>query len=181
MELLKCFFKVVVVYTHPHSVPKIWFCTSNTEFYSLADDFTAYIRMAIAHLGIPEWQLAFTPQGVSEACLVSCKNCCYGIGKNNKLLSSKELFQVLAPHLLPFGVKSQTLESKSTEEDADSALNEIESDYVLFPKNHATTPSSAVIDFGTPVQSRKQDKKKSGLKYRPPTKVKRKPLYYVKH
>lgn len=63
-------FQVVVVYVNPHAIPKIWFITSAMEFYPLADDFTTYVRMAIAHLGIPEWQLAFTPKGVSEACMV---------------------------------------------------------------------------------------------------------------
>lgn len=63
--------KVVVVYVHPHSTPNIWLCTSNTEFYHIANNFTTYIRMAVAHLGIPEWQYSFTPQGVSEGCQVS--------------------------------------------------------------------------------------------------------------
>lgn len=67
------------------------------------------------------------------------------------------------------------------EEDGDGPLNEIESDHLLYPKSHGIAPSNAVIDFGTPIQSRKQDKKKAAFKYRPPTKVKRKPLYYVKH
>lgn len=70
---------------------------------------------------------------------------------------------------------------KTIEEDTDGPFNEIESDHLLYPKSHAAAPSSAVIDFGTPVQNRKQDKKKNALKYRPPTKIKRKPLYYVKH
>lgn len=68
-----------------------------------------------------------------------------------------------------------------SDEDGDSPLNEIESDCLLYPKAHSIVSTNAVIDFDAPVQSRKQDKKKGGLKFRPPTKTKRKPLYYIKH
>lgn len=87
---------------------------------------------------------------------------------------------MLAPHLLPFNNKSQIIEMKS-EEDGDGPFNEIESDHLLYPKSYATSSSNAVIDFSTPIQNRKQDKKKGCFKYRPPAKMKRKPLYYVKH
>lgn len=87
---------------------------------------------------------------------------------------------MLAPHLLPFNNKTQPAEIKS-DDDGDGPANEIESDHILCPKNYVVASSNAVIDFSSPVQSKKADKKRGGLKYRPPTKVKRKPLYYVKH
>lgn len=43
--------KVVVVYPTIYSVPTIWFYSGQMHFSYLAEDFTTYFRMCIAHLG----------------------------------------------------------------------------------------------------------------------------------
>lgn len=65
--------RIILVYLRLQYLPTIWLYTENCKFYFLADDFTSYMRMSIAHLGIPEWQLTFTPQPVSETTLVCLK------------------------------------------------------------------------------------------------------------
>ncbi|XP_022908446.2 tubulin polyglutamylase complex subunit 2 [Onthophagus taurus] len=58
--------KICVVYLTTRFVPTIWLCTQDMQFYYLADNFTMYFRMAIAHLGFPYWQLLYTPHGIPE-------------------------------------------------------------------------------------------------------------------
>lgn len=57
--------KVLLVYINPRFSPTIWF-TDSKNFYFLADDFTTYFRMSLAHLGIPHWQFRFASQGVPQ-------------------------------------------------------------------------------------------------------------------
>lgn len=63
--------KVCVVYLNSRFIPTIWLCTADMKFYYLADNFTMYFRMAVAHLGFPYWQLLYTPNGVPEWTKVS--------------------------------------------------------------------------------------------------------------
>lgn len=72
--------KVVLVYVNSYSTPNIWLYTSGMFFYYLAEDFTTYFRMCLAHLGIPCWQYAFSKDGLPEW--------------------SREMFQLIAPGVL---------------------------------------------------------------------------------
>ncbi|XP_050294674.1 tubulin polyglutamylase complex subunit 2 isoform X2 [Anthonomus grandis grandis] len=72
--------KVVWVYPTTYSVPAIWFYSGQMHFSYLAEDFTTYFRMCIAHLGIPCWQYAFSKEGLPEW--------------------SKEMFTLIAPGIL---------------------------------------------------------------------------------
>ncbi|XP_035208243.1 tubulin polyglutamylase complex subunit 2-like isoform X2 [Stegodyphus dumicola] len=43
--------------------PSVWFLDRALDFHYLTSDFASYYRLALAHLGIPQWQLLFTPYG----------------------------------------------------------------------------------------------------------------------
>ncbi|KAJ8979570.1 hypothetical protein NQ317_019145 [Molorchus minor] len=58
--------KVVLVYINSYSVPSIWLYSSSMIFNYLAEDFTTYFRMCIAHLGVPCWQYIVTKEGIPE-------------------------------------------------------------------------------------------------------------------
>ncbi|XP_025831169.1 tubulin polyglutamylase complex subunit 2 [Agrilus planipennis] len=58
--------KVVLVYLFPKLEPSVWFFTCVMDFCYLSKDFKTYLKMCIAHVGIPNWQFAFTPEGISE-------------------------------------------------------------------------------------------------------------------
>lgn len=52
--------KVVLLYETPESTPKIYLLQlENLKMNFLADTFSEYLRMAIAHLGLPYWELCF--------------------------------------------------------------------------------------------------------------------------
>ncbi|CAO1330726.1 unnamed protein product [Diamesa serratosioi] len=74
--------KVIMIYETPESSPKIYLLELETlKCQFLADTFSEYLRMAIAHLGLPYWELCFS-------------TCC-------QLPSwTQQLFLLLAPHLL---------------------------------------------------------------------------------
>ncbi|XP_020823055.1 tubulin polyglutamylase complex subunit 2-like isoform X2 [Phascolarctos cinereus] len=59
--------KVCLVYrkTSPAKESKIWFLDRALYWHFLTDSFTAYYRLLITHLGLPQWQYAFTNYGVS--------------------------------------------------------------------------------------------------------------------
>ncbi|XP_053504908.1 tubulin polyglutamylase complex subunit 2 [Ictalurus furcatus] len=44
---------------------EIWFLDRSLYWHFLTSSFTAYYRLMITHLGLPEWQYAFTPYGPS--------------------------------------------------------------------------------------------------------------------
>jgi hypothetical protein len=53
--------KVVMLYEIPESCPKIYLLELETlKLQFLADTFSEYLRMAIAHLGLPYWELCFS-------------------------------------------------------------------------------------------------------------------------
>lgn len=53
--------KVVMLYETPESCPKIYLLELETlKLQFLADTFSEYLRMAIAHLGLPYWELCFS-------------------------------------------------------------------------------------------------------------------------
>ncbi|KAK9881430.1 hypothetical protein WA026_016316 [Henosepilachna vigintioctopunctata] len=72
-------YRVVLVYADPKSSPTIWIWFG-TMFYFIANDLTTYLKMAIAHLGVPYWQFIFTPMGLPGR--------------------SREMLNVLAPGIL---------------------------------------------------------------------------------
>ncbi|XP_035579977.1 tubulin polyglutamylase complex subunit 2 isoform X2 [Zalophus californianus] len=44
---------------------EIWFLDRALYWHFLTDSFTAYYRLLITHLGLPQWQYAFTSYGIS--------------------------------------------------------------------------------------------------------------------
>lgn len=53
--------KVVMLYETPESCPRIYLLELETlKLQFLADTFSEYLRMAIAHLGLPYWELCFS-------------------------------------------------------------------------------------------------------------------------
>lgn len=53
--------KVVMLYETPESCPKVYLLEVETlKLQFLADTFSEYLRMAIAHLGLPYWELCFS-------------------------------------------------------------------------------------------------------------------------
>ncbi|EAT40565.1 AAEL007720-PA [Aedes aegypti] len=74
--------KVCLVYETPESSnPKIFLLEMGTfKWQFLADTFTEYLRMSIAHLGLPYWELCFSSCGLPSW--------------------TEQLFLLLAPHLL---------------------------------------------------------------------------------
>uniref|UniRef100_A0A8C9PR43 Tubulin polyglutamylase complex subunit 2 n=1 Tax=Spermophilus dauricus TaxID=99837 RepID=A0A8C9PR43_SPEDA len=44
---------------------EIWFLDRALYWHFLTDTFTAYYRLLITHLGLPQWQYAFTRYGIS--------------------------------------------------------------------------------------------------------------------
>lgn len=53
--------KVVMLYETPEACPKIYLLELETlKLQFLADTFSEYLRMAIAHLGLPFWELCFS-------------------------------------------------------------------------------------------------------------------------
>ncbi|XP_061225001.1 tubulin polyglutamylase complex subunit 2 isoform X2 [Neopsephotus bourkii] len=61
--------KVCLVYKHAKPVvssdTEIWFLDRALYWHFLTKTFTAYYRLLITHLGLPQWQYAFTSYGVS--------------------------------------------------------------------------------------------------------------------
>ncbi|KAL3866489.1 hypothetical protein ACJMK2_043783 [Sinanodonta woodiana] len=45
---------------------EIWFLDRGLRWHYLTDSFTSYYRMMIMHLGLPQWQYAFTDIGLSQ-------------------------------------------------------------------------------------------------------------------
>lgn len=53
--------KVVMLYETPESTPRIYLLElESLKLQFLADTFSEYLRMAIAHLGLPYWELCFS-------------------------------------------------------------------------------------------------------------------------
>lgn len=44
---------------------EIWFLDRALYWHFLTDTFTAYYRLLLTHLGLPQWQYAFTNYGIS--------------------------------------------------------------------------------------------------------------------
>ena len=71
------------------TMPQVWFLDRGYEWHYLAPNFTTYFRMMLYHLGLPQWQLLFTPMGPTPWAKVintrrllrstdqACSNCFY--------------------------------------------------------------------------------------------------------
>ncbi|KAM9102142.1 tubulin polyglutamylase complex subunit 2 isoform X3 [Sarcophilus harrisii] len=60
--------KVCLVYKKDKPAPQdaeIWFLDRALYWHFLSDSFTTYYRLLITHLGLPQWQYAFTSYGIS--------------------------------------------------------------------------------------------------------------------
>uniref|UniRef100_F6VUY6 Tubulin polyglutamylase complex subunit 2 n=1 Tax=Monodelphis domestica TaxID=13616 RepID=F6VUY6_MONDO len=60
--------KVCLVYKRDKPAPQdseIWFLDRALYWHFLSDSFTTYYRLLITHLGLPQWQYAFTSYGIS--------------------------------------------------------------------------------------------------------------------
>ncbi|XP_066566803.1 tubulin polyglutamylase complex subunit 2 isoform X2 [Amia ocellicauda] len=69
--------KVCLVYrnTEPGAVAEqceVWFLDLALYWHYLTSSFTAYYRLMITHLGLPEWQYRFTPYGPSPQARWAC-------------------------------------------------------------------------------------------------------------
>jgi hypothetical protein len=45
------------------TMPQVWFLDRAYDWHFLAPNFSTYFRMMLVHLGLPQWQLLFTPIG----------------------------------------------------------------------------------------------------------------------
>ncbi|KAB0799232.1 hypothetical protein PPYR_07112 [Photinus pyralis] len=91
---------VVLVYLYPIYVPTIWLLTADMALYFLANDVATYLRMAISHLGISNWQFIYTPNGVPQW--------------------TENVIRQLAPHLLPL---NKSIERVNREREIDKSDN----------------------------------------------------------
>lgn len=139
--------KVVLIYLNNRYSPTVWLMNNRNSFYFLADNFTTYFRMAIAHLGIPYWQFNFTPLGVPAW--------------------TETMFRMLAPHLLP-GNKSVESIRKAREKKKDDdfplvPLNKLDPNvFKCLPKSHPVA-AERTVTLKMPHKKKKGDKDKSPL------------------
>lgn len=135
---------VVLVYLNTRYVPTIWLMSTRNVFYYLADNFTTYFRMSIAHLGIPYWQFNFTPMSIPPW--------------------AQTMFRLLAPHLLP-GCKSIEMIRKSRDVKHDDEfptipLNKLDPNVFKCPsKNHHNLERGVTVKV--PSKSKKNKDKVS--------------------
>ncbi|XP_013417427.1 tubulin polyglutamylase complex subunit 2 [Lingula anatina] len=48
----------------PTHNPEVWFMDRSLQWHFLAESFTSYYRLMLTHLGLPQWQYAFTDMGL---------------------------------------------------------------------------------------------------------------------
>lgn len=56
--------RLALLFRGGHSKPQIWFQDLSCNWFFIANSFTDYFRLMIMHLGIPNWQYAFTKVGL---------------------------------------------------------------------------------------------------------------------
>ncbi|KAF2879560.1 hypothetical protein ILUMI_26609 [Ignelater luminosus] len=168
--------RIVLVYLYPNYEPSIWLLMSNMKFYFLADNITLYLRMSIVHLGIPLWQLAYTPEGVPQW--------------------TENMFRMLLPSFNTFGKTLEKMKKarrlKKDNDFPEVPLNKLDPNlFTILPR--AVTPVSQKVVAPPPVVSVPEKPKVTKRKpifspiqtrreccVRSPVKYKRKPLYYIK-
>lgn len=59
--------------SHTHAAPlsSIWLLDTGNNWHFLAKDFSSYFRMMLIHVGLQNWQLKFTSQGLTTSCRVN--------------------------------------------------------------------------------------------------------------
>lgn len=145
--------KVVLVYVNSYSVPSIWLYSTPMAFHHLADDFTTYFRMYIAHLGIPCWQYIFAKEGLPEW--------------------SREMFHILAPGVLP---EDRNLVEVPRLNFSD--VNKIDPNIFVSPSNsHTSVKNNNTIQ--STQQSKVKDKKIKSLPKKSTNKVVKKPINLI--
>uniref|UniRef100_A0A5F8GN52 Tubulin polyglutamylase complex subunit 2-like n=1 Tax=Monodelphis domestica TaxID=13616 RepID=A0A5F8GN52_MONDO len=95
--------KVCLVYRRTSPVAKeskIWFLDRALYWHFLTDNFTSYYRLLITHMGLPQWQYAFTNYGVSPQAKVGEE----GLSVPRPSGSSKHLPQIAQHVSLSFPV-----------------------------------------------------------------------------
>ena len=65
------------------TMPQVWLLDRAYDWHYLATNFTSYFRMMLYHLGLPQWQLLFTPMGPTPWAKVSLQH--YLLYKQSKL------------------------------------------------------------------------------------------------
>lgn len=106
---MKLIWKVCLVYETLESInPKIYLLETQTNKWQfLADTFTEYLRMCIAHLGLPYWELCF-----AHTCSLPSW--------------AEQLFLLLAPHLLEHSNNEPQSNRSSTCQKEPNIFNEID-------------------------------------------------------
>ena len=56
--------RLALLFRGSHTKPSIWFQDLSCNWFYVANSFTDYFRLMIMHLGIPNWQYAFTKVGL---------------------------------------------------------------------------------------------------------------------
>ena len=59
------FFCLVFFLGNPAQHPKIWLLDRALRWHFLASTFSQYFRMMLMHLGLPQWQYAYTDIGLT--------------------------------------------------------------------------------------------------------------------
>lgn len=122
--------KVVLVYINSYCIPSIWLYSSPMSFNYLAEDFTTYFRMCIAHLGIPCWQYIVTREGLPEW--------------------SREMFQLITP-----GVVSEDRNLVDYPKYSPDDINKIDPNIFIIQSS-----SNMVTDRSAALQTTQQNKSK---------------------
>lgn len=93
--------KVVMLYETPESSPRVYLLLLETlKLQFLADTFSEYLRMAIAHLGLPYWELCFSTCCPLPSWTQVKIFCWIMMGRSSIFNIFQQLFLLLAPHLL---------------------------------------------------------------------------------
>lgn len=59
--------RVALLYTSAKAEPEVWFQDLGCSWNFLASSFSDYFRLMLSHVGLPNWQYAFTPIGLEPA------------------------------------------------------------------------------------------------------------------
>ncbi|CAG9771009.1 unnamed protein product [Ceutorhynchus assimilis] len=129
--------KVVLVYPTNYSIPTIWFYSGQMHFGYLAEDFTTYFRMCIAHLGIPCWQYIFSKEGIPEC--------------------SKEIFNLIAPGIL---TEERNLVDSHSYKYTIEHTNKIDPNIFNVQQSCTNLPDSKLQNNGRQLESKIKEKNK---------------------
>jgi len=76
---------------------EIWFLDRALYWHFLTDSFTAYYRLLITHLGLPQWQYAFTSYGISPQAKVREKHMPSQTGADHNLWGNASVAESQLP------------------------------------------------------------------------------------